>query len=198
MSSKLLIRNASALGAGLLSCVLLAPAANAHCDSYDGPIIPEAQMALHKGDVQPLLKWVEPEHETELKAAFERARSVSSDATEEARELAELWFLETFVRLHREGEGAPYTGLKPAGSMPEFYLQADAALAEGSVAELADEIGNTIAQEIRDRFDVAYELAQTADDSVEDGRKFVAAYVNYFHFIEALHHVLEADHHQHH
>ena len=33
----------------------------------------------------------------------------------EARELADRYFFETLVRIHRAGEGAPYTGLKPAG-----------------------------------------------------------------------------------
>jgi len=171
--------------------------AGAHCDSYDGPIIPQAQEALETGDVQPLLKWVEPEHEAAIVAAFDRARSVSEESPA-AKDLAELWFLETFVRLHREGEGATYTGLKPAGVMPDFYQHADAALAEGSVDKLADEVGNTIAQEVRDRFAVAHELQASANKSTEDGRKFVKAYVDYFHFIEALHYVLEADHHQHH
>jgi hypothetical protein len=32
-----------------------------------------------------------------------------------SREVADRHFFETVVRLHRAGEGAPYTGLKPAG-----------------------------------------------------------------------------------
>lgn len=182
---------------GLAICLLFSASASAHCDSFDGPIIPEALEALENGEVQPLLKWVEPEHEEEIIAAFERARNVSAQAPV-AKDLAETWFLETFVRLHREGEGAAFTGLKPAGVMPAFYQKADAALEEGSVKKLADDVGNTIAQEIRDRFAAAHALKKEADKSTEDGRKYVAAYVDYFHFIEALHHVLEADHHHHH
>ena len=51
-----------------------------------------------------------------MKQAFERALEVrkrSSDS--EGNELADLWFFESAVRLHREGEGAPYTGIKLAG-----------------------------------------------------------------------------------
>lgn len=184
-------------GIGLVMYLLFAASASAHCDSFDGPIIPEAQEALKNGEVQPLLKWVEPEHEKEIIAAFERARNVSEQSPA-AKDLAETWFLETFVRLHREGEGAAYTGLKPEGVMPDFYQRADAALAEGSVNKLADDIGNTIAQEIRDRFAIAHALQKDAEKSTDDGRKFVVAYVDYFHFIEALHHVLDADHHDHH
>lgn len=184
-------------GIGLVISLLFAASVSAHCDSFDGPIIPEAQEALKNGEVQPLLKWVEPQHEAEITAAFERARNVSEQSPA-AKDLAETWFLETFVRLHREGEGAAYTGLKPAGVMPAFYQRADAALDEGSVNKLADDIGNTIAQEIRDRFAVAHALQKDAEKSTDDGRKFVAAYVDYFHFIEALHYVLDAEHHDHH
>lgn len=184
-------------GIALATSLLFTASASAHCDSFDGPIIPAAQEALRDGDVQPILMWVEPQHEAEIIAAFERAMSVA-DESEAAKEMGELWFLETFVRLHREGEGAAYTGLKPSGSMPYFYQQADAALANGSVDALADDIGDTIAEEIRHRFAVAHELQQSAAESTEAGREFVASYVDYFHFIEALHHVLEADHHQHH
>src|SRR5690625_4929391 len=65
--------------------------------------------------------------------------------------------------------------------MPAFYQKADAALEEGSVKKLADDVGNTIAQEIRDRFAAAHALKKDADKSTEDGRKYVAAYVDYFH-----------------
>jgi hypothetical protein len=35
----------------------------------------------------------------------------------DARRVAEHHFLGTVVRLHREGEGEPYTGIKPAGTI---------------------------------------------------------------------------------
>src|SRR5690554_889846 len=173
MRSKPLVR-VFLSGLGLTTLLLFSGLASAHCDSFDGPIIPEALEALDKGQVKPLLKWVEPEHEKEIIAAFDRARHVAEQSPA-AKDLAETWFLETFVRLHREGEGAAYTGLKPAGVMPAFYQRADAALEEGSVNKLADDIGNTIAQEIRDRFAIAHALKNDADKSTEDGRKFVVA-----------------------
>jgi len=187
------------VAAGLAAIPFLSVSLRAHCDSFDGPIIPEAQEALHTGDVQPLLKWVEPEHEAEIKAAFERVRRIADDASPDVKELAELWFLETFVRLHREGEGAAYTGLKPAGTIDPFYVQADAALEQGSVDEVAEHVGNAVAEEIRERFAKASELQKSADESTEAGREFVAAYVDYMHFIEAIHALLSGDlDHQHH
>lgn len=183
-------------GASLAAVPFFSVSLSAHCDSFDGPIIPEAQEALRTGDVQPLLKWVEAEHETEITEAFERARSVAADAPA-AKELAELWFLETFVRIHREGEGAPYTGLKPAGSMDPFYMQADAALDEGSVGELVEHVENAVGEKIRQRFAKAKHLQESAEESTEAGREFVAAYVNYMHFVEAIHGLLsdEMPHH---
>src|SRR5690625_5051730 len=89
------------LSVGFSICLLFSASATAHCDSSDGPIIPEALEALENGEVQPLLKWVEPEHEEEIIAALDRARNVSAQAPV-AKDLAETWFLETFVRLHRD------------------------------------------------------------------------------------------------
>lgn len=180
------------VGASLAFAPFLSASVFAHCDSYEGPIIPVAQEALNTGDLQPLLKWVEPEHEAEIKEAFERARSVAKDAPA-AKELADLWFLETFVRIHREGEGAPYTGLKPLGSMDPFYMEADAALAQHSVDELAEHAGNAVANEIRERFAKANRLQESAEENTEAGRAFVEAYVEYMHFIEALHGLLSGE-----
>ena len=47
-------------------------------------------------------------------AAFARSREVRALGPA-ARALADQAFIETTVRLHRAGEGAAYTGLKPAG-----------------------------------------------------------------------------------
>lgn len=83
----------------------------AHCDTMGGPVIREAKAALEKGDVTPILKWVRKENETEIKTAFAKAVAVRANGPE-AKELADRYFIETFVRLHRAGEGAPYTGIK--------------------------------------------------------------------------------------
>src|SRR3990172_5644367 len=76
----------------------------AHCDTMDGPVVVEARAALEKGEVTPALKWVKPEYEEEVKAAFAKAIQVRSKGPE-AKEVADAYFLETLVRLHRSGEG---------------------------------------------------------------------------------------------
>ena len=86
----------------------------AHCDGMDGPVVKAAQAALAKGDVNLVLIWVRKNDETEIRQAFERTVNVRK-LSPEAKELADTYFFETLVRIHRAGEGAPYTGLKPAG-----------------------------------------------------------------------------------
>ncbi len=85
-----------------------------HCDSMDGPVVAAARRALEKEDVNLILPYVKDSASADVRAAFEKAlRARRSDPA--AREVADLCFFETAVRLHRAGEGAPYTGLKPAG-----------------------------------------------------------------------------------
>jgi hypothetical protein len=85
-----------------------------HCDTLDGPVVRCCKSALEKGNVNLILPWVPEKAEEELEKAFKKTLLVRKQG-KEAAELADYWFFETTVRLHREGEGAPYTGLKPAG-----------------------------------------------------------------------------------
>jgi hypothetical protein len=169
----------------------------AHCDTLDGPVVKEAQLALEKGDVTGLLKWVRKEHEQEIRDAFARSLAVRVKGRE-ARELADRFFFETLVRVHRAGEGAPYTGLKPSGTVEAAIAAADKALQAGSVDELAEKIGNAVGNEIKKRFVEVSEKKKHAEDSVEAGREFVEAYVQYVHFIEGIHNmVTKGAEHQH-
>jgi len=171
------------VGAGLV----LPQAALGHCDTMDGPVVAAAKAALGKKDVTPVLKWVEKEDEAEIKAAFAKALAVRA-AGPEARELADQFFFETLVRVHRAGEGAPFTGLKPAGGDLGPAVQgADKALETGSVEPAVKLITGEVAAGIRKRFAAVQAKKKHADQSVEAGREFVAAYVEYVHYVEGLH-----------
>src|SRR5690606_6191987 len=98
-----------------LAALVLPGDAFAHCDSMDGPVVVAAQQALETGELEPMLIWVRAEDEAEVRSAFDRVRRVRRQGGEAAA-LADRYFFETVVRLHREGEGASYTGLKPAGT----------------------------------------------------------------------------------
>ncbi len=170
------------VGAG----VLLPRMAQGHCDSMDGPVIRAARIALDQQKVAPVLKWVKPEGEAEIKAAFARALAVRKQSPE-ARELADRFFFETLVRVHRAGEGAPFTGLKPSGTAPEPAIeQADKAVESGSVENVLKSVAENVAAGIRKRFALVRQKQQHAEDSTEAGREYVAAYVDYIHYVEGL------------
>jgi len=158
----------------------------AHCDTMDGPVVKAAQAALEKGDVTPVLKWIKPPQEAQVREAFQRTLAVRG-LGREVKDLADKYFFETLVRLHREGEGAPYTGLKPAGAVEPVVAASDKALEAGSVEELTKEIMQLVAEGIRHRFAETLEKKKHADHNVAAGREFVEAYVEFTHYVERLH-----------
>ena len=86
----------------------------AHCDGLDGPVVQAARRALDTGNANHVLIWVKQAAESEIKQAFQQALAVRKLGPA-AQELADRHFFETVVRIHRQGEGAAFTGLKPAG-----------------------------------------------------------------------------------
>lgn len=165
--------------------------ASAHCDAVDGPVITAAATALQTGDVTPLLKWVPAADEATIRGAFADARQVRTQSPA-ARRIADQYFYETLVRVHRASEGAPFTGIQPAGAIPPAIAAADAALADGDIDPLVAEITDAVERGIRARFQAARTARATAGQSVVAGREFVAAYVPYVHYVEKLHDVATA------
>ena len=159
--------------------------ASAHCDTLNGPVVQAARLALKTGEVTPVLKWVQPAAEVDVRAAFTRTIEVRAGSPA-ARDLADTWFFETVVRLHRAGEGEPFTGLKPAAVDPALDA-ADSALETASGEDLIKLVVAHVSGELRARFVRTLEARQHADHNVDAGRAFVAAYVDYVHYVEALH-----------
>ena len=170
--------------AGALAFAIAGPAM-AHCDSLDGPVIADAQTALAESDVTPVLKWIPAADEAGLRSAFDMARAVRGES-DTARTVADNYFFETLVRVHRASEGAGFTGIKPLGSTDPSIAAADRALESGSVDHLADELASAIRDQLSERFATAYEQRQVADQSVEQGREYVESYVQFTHFVEAV------------
>jgi hypothetical protein len=170
----------------LLAALLVPALTMAHCDTLDGPVVADARAAIEKGDVTPILKWVKPEAEPEIRTAFQKTLTVRAKGPE-AKDLADVYFFETLVRVHRAGEGAPYTGLKAAGSEVEpGIVMADKALETGSVDELAKTIASHVDKNIRQRYQRVLNAKKDKDKSVEAGREYVEAYVVFIHYVEAL------------
>ena len=171
------------VGAGLT----LPQTVRAHCDTMDGPVVMAAKAALEKKEVTPVLKWVKPDAEAEIKAAFARTLVVRAKGAD-ACELADQFFFETLVRVHRAGEGAPYTGLKPAGTKVDPAVEAaDQALESDKADTLIKTVTDEAATGIRHRFAEASEKKKHAEHNAETGREYVAAYVEFVHYVEALH-----------
>ncbi|MDP2158034.1 MAG: DUF6448 family protein [Nitrospirota bacterium] len=160
--------------------------AEAHCDTLDGPVVVDARQALEKGDITPVLKWVRKEDEKEIRAQFDKTLAVRKQS-KETKELADTYFFETLVRIHRAGEGASYTGLKAAGTVEPSVAASDRALESGSVDSLVKMVNDAVAKGIRERFAHVSETKKHADHGVVYGRKFVAAYVEFTHYVERLH-----------
>jgi hypothetical protein len=173
--------------AGLLAVMLLAlpPLVWGHCDTLDGPVVVDAKAALAKGDIAPVLKWIPAAGEHEVREAFEKTLAVRK-AGKEAQELADTWFFETLVRVHRASEGAPYTGLKAAGAEEETIVAADQALASGKVDPLVKLVVEAVEQGIRHRFEETVEKKKHAEHDVEHGRAYVASYVEFIHYGERI------------
>lgn len=180
-------KSSLSVAVGMALAVLAAAfEAGAHCDTMEGPLIKDVQAAFASGDVTGVLKWVQPQEEATVAESFRRAAAVRGLGAE-ARDLAERYFIETLVRIHREGEGEPYTGVKPAGTAVDpGILAADEALAKGSVEPMATALAAQIEKGLRERFGRAAEARKHASESVEQGRAYVSAYVQFMHYAERL------------
>jgi hypothetical protein len=158
----------------------------AHCDGLDGPVVQLAVKALDTGNVNYVLPWVQREDEPEIRTAFDHALSVRRLGPD-AKALADRHFFETLVRVHRAGEGAPFTGLKPAGrDLGPAIPAADAALKDGSIERVIGLLSDAIERGVRRRFHEAFGRIGFAPDDVKAGREFVNAYVPYIHYVERL------------
>jgi len=175
----------------LLSIMLFySQALFAHCDSYDGPVIKDAFEALESNKVNLILKWVNEDQEEKITALFKKTYSLKK-GDREIYKIVEMHFLETLVRLHRETEGEPYTGLKPAGSTSKIIQMADNSIEIASVEELTTNLTAHIENVVREKFEKVIELAKVKEESLEYGRAYVGAYVDYTHSLEAIHSILE-------
>lgn len=184
MRNKILVST----GILILCCSFMAGSvrAFAHCDTMGGPLIKDAKVALEKKDVTPVLKWVKKEKEPEVRAAFETALAERSKGPETQKK-TDMKFFEILVRIHREGEGTSFTGIKSADAIEPIEAEADKALESGSAADLISEMSRHLAAGVKERFDRVLAKKKHKDDSVEAGREYVEAYVEYLHHVEGIH-----------
>ena len=166
-----------------------------HCDSIDGPVVQAAMRALEADDVDLVLPYVKAEGEEEVRSAFERVVAVRRE-TPEARDVADRYLFETVVRIHRTGEGAPFTGVKPAGlPVGPVIPVAEAAIASGSPDELIGLLQDALAEEAKERFERVLELQVHADGPVPLARQYVEAMLGFEIWANDLHRATVAEPH---
>ena len=163
--------------------------ASAHCDSYDGPVIQDALKALETNNVDLVYKWISAGQENEVSALFKKTYSLKN-GDKEVYDIVKTHFFETLVRLHRETEGFPYTGLKPAGTTKPIIYLSDQAIKNNDVDGLLSKLNNHIASVVKEKYNKVAALNKTKNESAEKGREYVAAYVDYTHTLEAIENIL--------
>lgn len=163
-----------------------------HCDSMDGPVVTVAQRALRDEDVDQVLPYVPAEGEAEVRDAFRRTLE-SRKLGDAARDVADRWFFETVVRVHRAGEGAAFTGLKPAGlDVGPVIPAAERALHSGAPDELIDVLCAEVREQVEQRFRHAMELKAHAAEGVAPAREYVEAMLGLQVWSHTLHKQLTA------
>lgn len=158
----------------------------AHCDGLDGPVIKDARKALETGNVKIVLIWVKQVEQEEIISAFNKTLAVRK-LSPEAKEFADMYFFETLVRLHRAGEGAPYTGIKPAGrDLGPAIPAADKAIESGSPKELIKFLDDAIHDGIHPLYMNVKAKKNFDPNDVNAGREYVKAYVEFVHYVEKV------------
>ena len=158
----------------------------AHCDGMDGPVITDAKKALETGDVNLVLIWVSKKDESEIRKIFQKTLAVRK-LNPEAKELADMYFFETLVRIHRAGEGEPYTGIKPAGrDLGPAIPAADKAIADGKLEPLYKILTDKIHEGLHEKFKEVMKRKNFKKNDVDAGRQFLEVYVPFLHYVEAL------------
>jgi hypothetical protein len=186
MKNKNVFRLLMLLVVSVLTGLFIPRLAIAHCDGLDGPVVKAAQKALESGNVNPVLIWVLKKDEGEIKKAFDKTLAVRK-LNPQAKELADMYFFETLVRIHRAGEGEPYTGLKPAGRDLEPAIPAaDKAIESGKLEPLLKILTETVETEVREKFKAVATRKNFKPDDVEAGREYVEMYVPFVSYIERI------------
>ncbi|MGD9567015.1 MAG: DUF6448 family protein [Sedimentibacter sp.] len=183
-----MVQTILALVTGLVIMAILPKKAYAHCDTMDGPTAKDGQKALETNNINFALKWIAPEYEEELTRIFELSLKVRK-LNKDAEELADRYFLENLVRIHRAGEGAGFEGLKPHGvPIDEKVAAADKSIEIGNLSPLEGLVTHEEMHELEKRFEKAMSLKNFDVNDVEAGREYIEAYVSFFKFAEGEEH----------
>jgi len=163
----------------------------AHCDRENGPVAMAAKEALRTGDLNKVLIWVGEEQEQELREKFNQSLEVYNKGGV-AADLAQKYFLETTVRLHRAAEGMPFEGLKPASANPPDVEAAEKALETGNFEPVKELLCSALEAESLKWFEKTRASAENMEEIFAAGREWVDNYVKYIVYIHKLYQTIQA------
>jgi hypothetical protein len=157
-----------------------------HCDTLDGPVVSACKKALETGNIYYVLPFVPEKAEEELINAFKKTIKVRK-LGQDAADVADMWFFETAVRLHREGEGASYMGLKPAGlDWGPVVPRAEKDIEKGDPTETIEFLKRIVEEEVRKKFDKAMSTKNYDLNDTHAAREYTEAML---HFVLSSHHI---------
>ncbi len=170
-----------------LALVLIIPQnISAHCDSVEGPVVLAAKRSLQTGNLNHVLIWVGEEDEIEIRNMFDKVNNVRN-LNEEVKHLADMYFFETVVRVHRMGEGVGYTGLKNESFKPEEGIEAaDIAIENNSVENILAHLDKAEHEKVTHYFKELQSNRNFDLNNIKAGREYVGSYVHFIHYIEGL------------
>jgi hypothetical protein len=175
---------------GILSCAIFFINVNAsgHCDTKNGPVLTAAKEALNTGNVNLILIWVQPKDEPFIKELFDKTVKLRK-INPEVQDLADRNFFENLVRIHRTGEGAPYTGIKEASEIEPSIEAADKAIESGKIDDLLKITNDSVEKVMKEKFEAVIAHKNYDKNDVKAEREFVEAYISFIHFVGGIYNV---------
>lgn len=166
-----------------------------HCDSMDGPVVKAAIKALKTQNVNLILPYVPKDGENEVINAYNKVIKLRNQ-NDEVKYIADQYFFETIVRIHRAGEGAPFTGLKPAGlDHGPVVPVAEEAVETGSADKLITFLTDSLKSEIEKKFAKVMELKKQENRPVDKARQYVSNMLGFIVNSHKLYECITADTH---
>lgn len=155
----------------------------AHCDTRNGPVVKAAREAIRTNNVKLVLIWVRQKDERVIEEIFRKTMEVRI-LSPIAQGLADEYFFETLVRIHREGEGEPYTGLKDSAEVSNVIAAVDNSIRSGTSGEIYGVLSSALRKELDIYFSKAISSRDYDPFNVSAGRKHIENYVELLHFVE--------------
>ena len=113
--------------------------------------------------------------------------SFSLQCRESANAMFQFYSDKCVGRIHRAGEGAPYTGLELAGrDLGLATPAADKALENGKVEPLLKLLTEAMQTGVREQFKQVAAKRKFGKDDVSAGRDYVKGYVEFVHYVERI------------